>query len=302
MAASSPSMQGFSARRPALTSMCRWWGWRVHPRRERATGSSPPTAEYLPTAMQGSSARRPALTSAPVVGMASTPDGSGLLARLRRRRAVCPRRCPRVLRLAGRPASGRSGGGDRGHPRRKRLLVGGHRWRGIRPRRCWVLRLASHNSSEGPHSGDRRHPGRVAGHRPVSADGGLFAHGDAGLFGSQAGTHLNAPVVGMAPTPGGQGYRLVASDGGTFAHGDAGFFGSLAATPLNAPVVAQPLQAPDLSCTRRNPQPSGALHACRQLRRAEVGREQARENHQPCNDKDRARYDVGAPMHPQLDT
>ena len=32
---------------------------------------------------------------------------------------------------------------------------------------------------------------------------------------------LNQPVVGMAPTPSGEGYWLVAADGGVFSFGDA---------------------------------------------------------------------------------
>ncbi|MGH2689260.1 MAG: hypothetical protein ACRDKW_10710, partial [Actinomycetota bacterium] len=48
---------------------------------------------------------------------------------------------------------------------------------------------------------------------------------------------LNRPVVGMAPTPTGQGYWLVASDGGIFAFGDAPFLGSTGALRLNRPVV-----------------------------------------------------------------
>ena len=61
--------------------------------------------------------------------------------------------------------------------------------------------------------------------------------GDAGFFGSEGATHLDAPVVGMAATPDGKGYWLVAADGGIFTHGDAGFFGSEGATDLNAPIV-----------------------------------------------------------------
>jgi len=41
---------------------------------------------------------------------------------------------------------------------------------------------------------------------------------------------LNAPVVGLAPTPDGGGYWLVAADGGVFTFGDAGFDGSGAGT------------------------------------------------------------------------
>ena len=60
----------------------------------------------------------------------------------------------------------------------------------------------------------------------VASDGGVFAFGDAGFFGSAGGLHLAAPIVGMASTPDGKGYWLVASDGGIFTYGDAGYFGS----------------------------------------------------------------------------
>jgi hypothetical protein len=49
--------------------------------------------------------------------------------------------------------------------------------------------------------------------------------------------HLNAPIVGMAPTPDGKGYWMVGTDGGIFAFGDAGFFGSEGGMHLNAPIV-----------------------------------------------------------------
>ena len=68
-------------------------------------------------------------------------------------------------------------------------------------------------------------------------DGGVFAFGDAGFFGSMGGKRLNQPIVAMAPSPSGRGYWLVASDGGIFAFGDARFYGSMGGTPLVAPVV-----------------------------------------------------------------
>jgi cell wall-associated NlpC family hydrolase len=48
---------------------------------------------------------------------------------------------------------------------------------------------------------------------------------------------LAAPVVGMAPTPDGQGYWLVGADGGVFAYGDAAYYGSPVGFHLAAPVV-----------------------------------------------------------------
>ena len=69
------------------------------------------------------------------------------------------------------------------------------------------------------------------------SDGGVFAFGSAGFFGSAGGMTLNKPVVGMAATPDGGGYWLAASDGGIFSYGDAGFHGSAGAMTLNKPVV-----------------------------------------------------------------
>ena len=66
-------------------------------------------------------------------------------------------------------------------------------------------------------------------------DGGIFAYGDAGFYGSAGALHLNAPIVGMTATPNGGGYWLVAADGGIFNYGDAGFFGSAGSLHLNAP-------------------------------------------------------------------
>ncbi len=75
------------------------------------------------------------------------------------------------------------------------------------------------------------------GYWEVASDGGIFAFGDAGFFGSTGGLTLNKPIVGMAATPDGKGYWLVASDGGIFAFGDAPFFGSTGGLTLNKPIV-----------------------------------------------------------------
>jgi hypothetical protein len=70
-----------------------------------------------------------------------------------------------------------------------------------------------------------------------ASDGGIFAFGDAMFDGSQGGSMLNEPIVGMAATPDGGGYWEVASDGGIFAFGDAAFFGSTGSLTLVQPIV-----------------------------------------------------------------
>ena len=71
----------------------------------------------------------------------------------------------------------------------------------------------------------------------AAKDGGLFTGGSADFYGSMGGKHLNAPIVGIAPTPDGHGYWLVGADGGMFTFGDAGFYGSMGGKHLNAPIV-----------------------------------------------------------------
>jgi hypothetical protein len=70
-----------------------------------------------------------------------------------------------------------------------------------------------------------------------AADGGIFNYGSAQFHGSAGALRLNAPVVGMAATPGDGGYWEVASDGGIFNYGDAPFYGSAGNLPLVKPVV-----------------------------------------------------------------
>ncbi len=80
-------------------------------------------------------------------------------------------------------------------------------------------------------------PPPTQGYRLVASDGGLFAYGAAGFFGSMGGQHLNEPIVGVAATPDGKGYWEVASDGGIFSFGDAHFYGSMGGQHLNEPIV-----------------------------------------------------------------
>jgi ribosomal protein L24E len=75
------------------------------------------------------------------------------------------------------------------------------------------------------------------GYWEVASDGGIFAFGGAGFYGSMGGRHLNQPIVGIASTPNGKGYWEVASDGGIFAFGDPAFYGSMGGRHLNRPIV-----------------------------------------------------------------
>src|SRR5271166_230132 len=71
----------------------------------------------------------------------------------------------------------------------------------------------------------------------ATADGGIFAYGDAPFYGSAASINPASPIVGLAATPDGGGYWLVAHDGGVFAFGDASFDGSMAGRALNGSIV-----------------------------------------------------------------
>ena len=75
------------------------------------------------------------------------------------------------------------------------------------------------------------------GYSLVASDGGVFAYGTAGFYGSTGNITLNKPIVGMAYTPDKHGYWMVASDGGIFAFGDAPFKGSTGKLKLNKPIV-----------------------------------------------------------------
>jgi hypothetical protein len=79
----------------------------------------------------------------------------------------------------------------------------------------------------------------TGGYWMAEPSGDVSSYGGAPQLGSPArsGTHLNQPIVGMAPTPDGGGYWLVASDGGVFSFGDASFFGSTGSIHLNQPIV-----------------------------------------------------------------
>lgn len=58
----------------------------------------------------------------------------------------------------------------------------------------------------------------------ATADGGVYAFGDAQFFGSMGGKNLKAPVNTITAHPSGQGYWLLADDGGVFAFGVAQYY------------------------------------------------------------------------------
>jgi len=79
--------------------------------------------------------------------------------------------------------------------------------------------------------------GNPNGYRLVADEGGIFDFG-LNFNGSLANFRLNAPIVGLANSPGPDGYLLVGSDGGVFAEGGANFYGSLGGQAVPSPIAA----------------------------------------------------------------
>ena len=75
------------------------------------------------------------------------------------------------------------------------------------------------------------------GYRMVANEGGIFDFG-LNFNGSLANNKLNAPIVGIANSPGPNGYLMVGSDGGVFALGGANYYGSLCCNALPSPIAA----------------------------------------------------------------
>jgi hypothetical protein len=92
------------------------------------------------------------------------------------------------------------------------------------------------NSGQARQLGASVNCGSDPGYRMVASDGGIFSFCQS-FLGSMGGQRLNAPMVGMAETPGGSGYWEVASDGGIFSYGNAVFHGSTGSLRLNKPIV-----------------------------------------------------------------
>jgi outer membrane protein assembly factor BamB len=70
----------------------------------------------------------------------------------------------------------------------------------------------------------------------VASDGGIFSFGDAHFEGSMGGRHLDAPVVGIASDPKSHGYWMVGADSGVFAF-DAPYAGSLSGLAPGSHIV-----------------------------------------------------------------
>ena len=71
----------------------------------------------------------------------------------------------------------------------------------------------------------------------MTADGGIFAFGDATFDGSLGAKPLASPLAGMARSVNGTGYWIAEQNGQVFNFGDAETFGQIG-KPLNEPVVA----------------------------------------------------------------
>ena len=82
----------------------------------------------------------------------------------------------------------------------------------------------------------------------IASDGGVFAFGDAGFFGSLGGAPPATALVGVAPTPDGGGYWVLGANGTVYPFGDAPQLGVSAVSPALS-TMRSPMTGliPDLS-------------------------------------------------------
>jgi hypothetical protein len=82
----------------------------------------------------------------------------------------------------------------------------------------------------------------------IASDGGVFAFGDAGFFGSLGGAPPATALVGVAPTPDGGGYWVLGANGAVYPFGDAPQLGVGAVSPALS-TMRSPMTGliPDLS-------------------------------------------------------
>ena len=70
----------------------------------------------------------------------------------------------------------------------------------------------------------------------MASDGGIFAYGGAPFYGSPAGA-ARSPIIGIAPTPSGDGYWVVGSNGAVYNFGGSHYYGGLDSAVLNKAIV-----------------------------------------------------------------
>ncbi len=86
----------------------------------------------------------------------------------------------------------------------------------------------------------------------VASDGGVFAFGDAAFDGSAAAQKPHRHFVGMSPNPDGAGYWLVTSDGHVVNFGDAPYYGSLGGTGAHVQGVVVGPEQPGYTLVESN--------------------------------------------------
>lgn len=94
--------------------------------------------------------------------------------------------------------------------------------------------------SDGSGYWDVTSDGRVYGFNGTysyAAPGDYYSYWAGLSYGDSEYTRPNAPIVGMATRPNGEGYWLLGGDGGVFSYGLARFYGSTGGLRLNAPIV-----------------------------------------------------------------
>ena len=135
----------------------------------------------------------------PAVGIAAAGRRPGLLGGPVRRLGDGPRHRRRYGSMAGQTLPPRSA--TSWPPPTGRLLAGGAPTAGSSPSVTPPSTGRWAASASTPRSSDMAPTADGHGYWLVASDGGIFAFGDAAFHGSMGGQPLNAPIVGMAPTP-----------------------------------------------------------------------------------------------------
>ena len=212
-------------------------------RPERCTRSTPRPARYarrsarIRAALRRAVGRTRARSRADVVGRHRVRRARRECRRTRRTRGVAQKDAQRILGRGSRrqhlPVRGRAGlriarrraprAADRRHgrPRDARATGSSRPTAGSSPSvtHSSTARWAACTQPARSSAWRRRRRARATGSSRRTA--GSSRSVTRAFHGSMGGLHLNQPMVGMAPTPTGNGYWLVASDGGIFAFGDA---------------------------------------------------------------------------------